>query len=146
MSDRKYRQRGYQDDAREPKSAPAPGPKPEEPRAPRGQSHLAPKTYNMPGFHEVVRCARCGNPMTPPVSGDARCKRCGADLHACINCISFDPGTRWECTENRNIPARIVEKDARNECTLFTPKTAVERETHSQAPASARKAFDDLFK
>ena len=32
------------------------------------------------------------------------------------------------------------------QCTLFEPRTTVERETKSVAPTSARKAFDDLFK
>ena len=52
MSDRKYRQRGYQDEPREPRDR-----KPEAQKkeyAPRGQPPIAPKTFNMPGFREVV--------------------------------------------------------------------------------------------
>jgi hypothetical protein len=150
MSDRKYRQRGYQDEPRErPAKGPQP-PKPQEPRAPRGQTHLAPRTYNMPGFREAMRCQRCGNQITPPVGTVAKCNRCGADLHACVNCVNFDTGVRWECTEHAKIPARVPQKDAANDCALFTPRTTVERETHSEpkteSGSSARKAFDDLFK
>ena len=46
MSDRKYRQRGYQDDPREPRRDQKPAEKKEY--APRGQPPIAPKTFNMP--------------------------------------------------------------------------------------------------
>ena len=58
MSDRKYRQRGYQDEPREPRREQKPAEKKEY--APRGQPPVAPKTFNMPGFREVLRCARFG--------------------------------------------------------------------------------------
>lgn len=156
MSDRKYRQRGYQDEPREPRRE---GRAPEKREyAPRGQPPVAPKTFNMPGFREVVRCVRCGNELTVAAawSADAVCTRCGADLHSCAQCINFDTGAAFEC--QKTIPARISPKDARNTCTLFEPRTTVERETTSSSPAgssgsqssgtpsSARKAFDDLFK
>jgi hypothetical protein len=48
----------------------------------------------------------------------------------------------------------VAPKDERNNCTLMTPRTTVERQTSTPAskdpgPASsssARRAFDDLFK
>jgi hypothetical protein len=144
MSDRKYRQRGYQDEPREPRREQTPAPKKEY--APRGQPPERPKTFSMPGFREVVRCARCGNELTVAAawSPDAACSRCGADLHACAQCAHFDTSAAFEC--QKPIPARVSPKDARNACTLFEPRTTVERETKSAAPSSARKAFDDLFK
>lgn len=147
MSERKYRQRGYQDDPRARESR---GPKqespsqPKAPGAPRTVMNREPRAMNMPGFHDVLRCARCGNVVSPPIGLAARCGRCGADLHTCTNCVSFDTGSRFECSQP--IPARITPKDAGNECTFFQPRTTVERETHSAAPTDARKAFDDLFK
>jgi len=100
----------------------------------------------MPGYREVVRCRGCGNELTVAVawSADGTCGRCGADLHTCAQCVSFDTGAPFECQQA--IPVRISPKDARNVCTLFEPRTTVERETKSAAPTSARKAFDDLFK
>jgi hypothetical protein len=150
MSDRKYRQRGYQDDNRErqrpatgggaPNSAPRTG-------EPRGRVR-EPRAPNMPGFREVVRCARCGHELTVAAASSptGQCSRCGADLHACAQCIHFDPGSRFECMHP--IPVRIAPKDARNTCDLFEPRTTLERETGSAgaAPTSAKKAFDDLFK
>ena len=144
MSDRKYRQRGYQDEPREPRREHAPQPKKEY--APRGQPPDRPKTFNMPGFREVVRCARCGNELMAASawSPDGSCARCGADLHTCAQCAHFDTSATYEC--QRPIRVRISPKDVRNTCAEYDPKTTVERETKSAAPTSARKAFDDLFK
>ena len=69
---------------------------------------------------------------------------CGVDLHTCAQCVHFDTSAPFECQQR--IPARVSPKDARNTCTFYEPRTTVERETKSAAPASARKAFDDLFK
>jgi hypothetical protein len=144
MSDRKYRQRGYQDEPREPRRDQKPAEKKEY--APRGQPPLAPKTFNMPGFREVVRCARCGYELTVAAasSPDGRCQRCGADLHACAQCSHFDTSSPFECQQP--VPVRVSPKDARNTCTFYEARTTVERETKTTAPTSARKAFDDLFK
>lgn len=157
MSDRKYRQRGYQDADRErrpPQGAPkVPTPKPPadriETRADKAERKaLEGRAPSVPGFREVMRCARCANVFAEAIGPESRCRRCGADLHTCAQCESFDAGQRFECAQT--IPARVTPKDARNACTLFSPRVTVERETHSQAqpqaPSSARKAFDDLFK
>ncbi|CAN5668759.1 hypothetical protein BH23ACI1_BH23ACI1_16690 [soil metagenome] len=149
MSDRKYRQRGYQDAPREPRRD---RPAEKKEYAPRGQPPVAPKTFSMPGFREVVRCARCGYELTLAVAwgADASCEGCGADLHTCAQCVHFDSSAAFECQQT--IPARISPKDVRNTCALYEPRTTVERETKSSAsssgaaPTSARKAFDDLFK
>lgn len=159
MSDRKYRQRGYQDEPREPRQAPALR-KPPEPRAPGRvlQDASGPKTPNLMPTHEVVKCSRCGNRLAIPVALDARCNRCGVDLHSCILCESFDTSARWECT--RTLQARVAPKDERNLCAQFSARTTVERQTgtpaerpssgsgSNNAPTtnSARQAFDDLFK
>ena len=143
MTDRKYRQRGYQDDSRE-RRPPAARP-PQEPRDPRMPRD--PRVPNMPGFREVSRCTRCGYINAADTALDTTCAKCGVDLHTCIQCSSFDAGARFECTEP--VPARVSPKDARNTCTFFSRRVSVERETGS-TPASgqsaAKKAFDDLFK
>jgi len=51
---------------------------------------------------------------------------------------------------------RVAPKDERNLCTMFAPRTTIERQTGSPTSSSgdaasgpstsARKAFDDLFK
>jgi hypothetical protein len=158
VSDRKYRQRGYQDEGRD-RTKPAP-PRDQAPRPPADRIEtradkaerkaLEGRAPSVPGFREIVRCARCGNVIHDAITAPSRCGRCGADLHSCAQCESFDTGKRFECAQQ--IPARISPKDASNLCQLFSPRVTVERETHSQAqaqgqaPSSARKAFDDLFK
>jgi hypothetical protein len=151
--DRKYRQRGYRDEPRE-RGTKGPKPAPPKERAPGRvlQDERGPKTPNLMAAHEVFRCARCGNLLSVPVGLLDRCGKCGVDLHACIQCVSFDTSARWQCTENAKLPARVAPKDERNTCTLFTPRTTVERQTSTPASAastptnSAKRAFDDLFK
>ena len=154
MSDRKYRQRGYQDEGK-PRGPQGPKPpRPPQERAPgrQLQDERGPKTPNLMAAHEVFRCARCGNRLGVPVGLLDRCSKCGVDLHACIQCVSFDTSVRWECTHHDQLPARVSPKDERNACTLFSPRTTIERQTGTAAsggsasPNSARQAFDDLFK
>jgi hypothetical protein len=158
VSDRKYRQRGYQDETRE-REPKGPKPRPPQERAPGRvlQDERGPKTPNLMAAHEVFRCARCGNLLSLPVRLLDSCARCGVDLHSCIQCASFDTSVRWECTQNDKLAARVAPKDARNTCDMMTPRTTIERQTTtaptavSNPPASssshsARKAFDDLFK
>lgn len=141
MSDRKYRQRGYMDEDRDRKPerpkgpGTAPGPRPDRPEGPR--------TPNLMAAREVVRCARCGAEIPTPYAARA-CTKCGAEVHACAQCVYFDPGARFQCMQA--IPERIAKKDERNACALWEPRKTVERATHSVATSSARQAFDDLFK
>jgi len=137
--DRKYRQRGYREDDRD-------RPKPPAPRAPR-EERDGPRTPNLMGSHEVFRCGRCARIQTAAVGLEDRCPQCGADLHACVQCVSFDPGSTFECMQT--IPARVSPKDARNTCALYAPRTTFERQTGSTpaaGPVSPQQAFDDLFK
>ena len=147
MSDRKYRQRGYQDNDRERPRAPVTPRPPIEPGAPAGARRISqdgPKNINMPGYRQVVRCSQCGAVVTEEVGMETRCLKCGTDLRACSQCASFDPGSRFECMQT-TLTARVAPKNARNTCPLFESRTTVERETTSPRPDTARKAFDDLF-
>jgi hypothetical protein len=148
MSERKYRQRGYQDEPKGPRPGGPAGPRPPVQKAPgrQLQDPSGPKTPNLMASHEVFRCARCGNKLAVPVEADARCARCGVGVHSCINCVSFDTSARWECSQQA-LTARVTPKDERNTCTFFEPRTTVERETTTKAaPNSARQAFEDLFR
>lgn len=143
MSDQKYRQRGYQDsgDRDRPRSAPQ-GPR-EKKDGPRGRGLGAPT-------ESVFRCAACGEKRisVDDIPVDAACAKCGADLHTCSNCVSFDTSVRWECRRFQEIPARVLKKSTRNECPLFTPKVAQEfgKDRDNPSPGDARSAFDALFK
>ena len=159
MSDRKYRQRGYQDDDRERKPPRTEGQSPGQPRpertpgAPAGARRISSegaKNPNMPGYRQVARCARCGSLVDAQIMSLSKCAKCGQDLRSCAQCVHFDPGARWECTQL--ITARVSPKDSANACQFFTPRSTWERETSSATsskpsePSGAKKAFDDLFK
>ena len=140
--DRKYRQHGYREDDRDRDRAKQQS---QAPRGPRPERD-GPRTPNLMASHDVFRCGRCARIQAATFGPEDRCPQCGADLHACVQCDSFDPGSTFECTQP--IKARVSPKDARNACTLFAPRTTVERQTGStpaEGQPSARQAFDDLF-
>ena len=139
MSDRKYRQRGYMDNDREPQR---PTPKPQSQSQPRDRE--GPRSPKMMAFGEKVKCAACGVPAPSSIKGDSSCSNCRGDLHTCRQCTYFDPGARFQC--RKPITVRIVNKNANNTCELFAARTVVERETSSGAPTDARQAFAKLFK
>jgi hypothetical protein len=101
----------------------------------------------MPGMREVFRCAICGTivPTQFGITVESQCSKCKADLHTCKNCVSFDPQSRFECTQP--ITERIARKDLRNKCEYFEARKAVERETTTAASKieDPRTAFDRLF-
>ena len=136
--ERKYRQKGYRDEERREK------PPAERPAAPR--SREGPRSPVMPPRRGVVRCANCGALLPPDVDPQGKCSRCGSALHCCKQCVNFDTSARFECA--KPIPARISKKDAKNDCAFFEMRVTVERETTSggSRPASARQAFENLFK
>jgi len=149
MSDRKYKSRGYQESDRSSSPRPEraappprpPAPPPDKREKPRGRGLGAPT-------ESVFRCARCGEPapVGTAAAPEARCAGCGADLHTCTNCVSFDPGARFECRQA--LAVRVAPKDRGNRCELFDPRTRQEFAQEKAKPAGgdARSAFDALFK
>lgn len=137
----KYRQRGYKDDERgAPRDRNAPPPPKKD--GPRGRGLGAPTDT-------VFRCNACGEKraIAEVIEPQTTCKRCGAALHTCSNCIHFDTSSHWECRKHAEIPARIAKKTAANECPRFTEKTVQEFSKDSgSSPTDARSAFDALFK
>ncbi len=152
MSDRKYRQRGYQDT-----SKPEKRDRPAEGRPPR-QEQMGPRTPRMVGRVTRARCSNCGNVLAPGFDANGQCPKCKAELHSCKQCVHFDTGARFECTQP--VQERINKKDARNECSFFEFRFTVEKDTSPVAhaatsapaaeaparPTDARTAFENLFK
>src|SRR5215470_4737683 len=136
--ERKYKQRGYQqEETREQKPRPA---------TPQKSDVRSPK---MPAFREVTRCNLCGTQVNIDIDGialNARCPKCQSDLHTCKNCVSFDPGARFQC--RKPVTERIPKKDLRNECQMFEPRKTIERETTAEfvSTKDPSSAFDKLFK
>jgi hypothetical protein len=159
--DRKYRQRGYQDDDRDRRPQ---GPRPEgggqrperEPGAPAGARRISSEGARNPrmmGSRTVARCTRCGTIVDPQVMSLSKCPKCQVALRSCIQCVNFDPGAPLECAIK--LSTRVSPKDVANECPHFGMRTTIERETttavsekssNPKEPSGAKKAFDDLFK
>ena len=144
--DRKYRQRGYQDDQRD---------QPKERPRPKADPGFGPKppTRIETRFTDVIRCSNCSaivETMGGTVQFTDQCKKCGTDLHSCKNCRYFDPGARFEC--QKPIETRVVKKADRNMCMQFAVKVSVEKQQPKEAEgkketiSSGRKAFENLFK
>src|ERR1043166_3640439 len=109
MSDRKYRQRGYMDNDREPQQS-----KPQQ--KPRDRDREGPRSPKMMAFGETVKCASCGAKAPSNITFDSSCTNCRAELHSCRQCNYFDPSARFECS--KPITTKIVNKSARNVCDL----------------------------
>jgi hypothetical protein len=149
MSDRKYRQSGYQDSPRErPRPEPAGPRQPDPARGPKGRGLGAPTA-------SVFRCAACGKrvELASDIELTSTCPHCRADLHTCTHCASFDSGIHNECRQGgATLPdgqsqVKIAKKTKRNECTLFSPRTTQEfAKEETRAPDDPRAAFDALFK
>lgn len=162
--ERKYRQRGYQDsgysgngDRHHSQHPNGNGSRPHGPKPP-----LDITGPRLPRLIQSVAAARCFNcSVTLPPGTDFRgaCPKCNATLHCCKQCVHFEPSTRFQCM--KPIPLRIPQKDATNQCELFTPRVTVARDgitapvappravDTSAAPRSAsdaRAQFENLFK
>lgn len=137
----KYHQPGYQDHDEK-------GPNEKAPQGkPRSREIIGPRPIQMPGKRTLSRCAQCGvvlGPMSEPLG---QCPKCGFELHSCKQCTHFDPASRFECRQP--VPERVARKDAGNECTFFSLRVSVERETSTGGATrsdDARRAFENLFK
>jgi hypothetical protein len=152
--ERKYKHRGYMSNGND-REEPA-RERPSEPRSPR-QERMGPKTPRMVGTVLRARCSNCGTVLLPGFDQTGQCRRCQAELHSCKQCVHFDTGARFECTQP--IPERISKKNDRNDCKFFEFRMTVEKDTSPVAtqappvalktaprPTDARKAFEDLFK
>jgi hypothetical protein len=151
--ERKYSHRGYMDtDAPKKKEK-----RPQENRA--RQEQIGPRTPRMVGTITLARCSNCGAVLQQGFDASAQCPHCKFELHSCKQCMYFDTSARFECTQQ--IADRVPKKDARNDCTFYTFRTTVEKDTaptpsapvatpasngNSHRPTDARQAFENLFK
>jgi len=143
LSDRKYRQRGYQDSGQQGQKREAS----EKLGKPVKKDTFGPRAIQMPGTRTVSRCSQCGTLLESVSEPVGQCPKCGFELHSCKQCEHFDPSSRFEC--NQPIPARISPKDKRNDCSFYSMRVSLEKETSSKGmarPNDARQAFENLFK
>ena len=64
-------------------------------------------------------CFKCGLewPFNRTPGRTETCERCGADLHVCFNCISYDPKVAYQCRDRR--AEEVADKDRANFCEFF---------------------------
>ena len=151
--ERKYKHKGYSERDREDKKRERPAE--QRPR----QEPMGPRTPRMVGTVMRARCSNCGAILAPGFDQTGQCPKCQFELHCCKQCVHFDTGAQFECTQP--IPERIPRKDTKNECKFFEFRMTVEKDTSPvnypsvtapAAPAAAgrpddaRRAFEDLFK
>jgi predicted RNA-binding Zn-ribbon protein involved in translation (DUF1610 family) len=144
LSDRKYRQRGYQDSGQENRQRKE---APETPGKPVKKDTFGPRAIQMPGTRTVSRCSQCGTLLQSLSEPVGQCPKCGFELHSCKQCSYFDTSSRFECTQP--IPERIPRKDQLNNCAFYSIRVMVEKETSTPKalrPNDARQAFENLFK
>ena len=139
MSDRKYRQHGYQDGGDKPQQKSG--------EKPVRKDTFGPRPLQMPAKRTVSRCSQCGTILPNLGEMPGPCPKCGFEFHSCKQCMYFDPSSRFECMQP--IQERIPRKDVKNNCTLYAIRVTTEKGTttpSSAKPTSARAAFDNLFK
>jgi hypothetical protein len=155
--ERKYKHKGYSERDREDKDKKRDRPPSNVPKP--FQDQMGPRTPRMVGRVTRARCSNCGTILTPGFDPSGQCPKCKFELHSCKQCVHFDTGAQYECTQP--IPERISPKDTKNECTFFEFRMTSEKDTSpinyapaapssAQAsngrPGDARQAFEDLFK
>jgi hypothetical protein len=74
------------------------------------------------------------------------CPHSRAAIHPSRQCGHFDPGRRFECAQT--IAERLPDKNAPNDCALFSLRVSVERDAtpDGKRPGDARRGFENLFK
>jgi len=156
--ERKYRQRGYQDDDRhEERSRPKAPPQTQLTQEERIQRKSLRHAIDREA-REVLRCHVCGKGVADfgTISGASACPHCGAALHCCRTCTSFDSSARWQCLAE--IAEAVADKNKANDCALYAPRLVLDSTGRRSAggaggnggsrPASndPRSQFENLFK
>ncbi len=95
---------------------------------------------------EPLVCWRCGAALTDvpvPVSRQAYCPQCRADLHVCRMCEEYDPKLADQCrAELDDVPHQ---KERANFCDHFSAAANAYRPEDSSKADAARAQLESLF-
>ena len=148
---RKYRQRGYQDDGNDRERQQAPQqrkPLTTEERIQRkSMRHAIDREAR-----EVLRCHVCGRGTSDfgRVVEDTVCPHCNAALHCCRTCRHFDSAARWQC--KAEIDQAVSDKNKANACTRYESRLVLDVTGRRSSPSGGGKSsdprsqFENLFK
>ena len=92
----------------------------------------------------MIKCAFCNREIEfeGRVSRADICPHCGRDLHCCLQCKFYDPGSYNECKEVS--AERAVDKERANICECFVLNGT--KESKFGRKAMAKQALEALFK
>jgi len=92
-------------------------------------------------------CHHCGTEyaLTGQSGRSETCDRCSADLHVCLNCISYDPRVAQQCRDQHAEP--VAEKHVANFCEYFelARRTWVPKAEANDRAADAREKLKGLL-
>ncbi len=96
-----------------------------------------------------MNCWKCGTEIEP-VAGTLKimkadaCPSCDSELHVCRNCRFYDPYAHNECKEPQ--VEWVRDKEKANYCDYFEPTAIAKFAERRGSSASAKSAFNKLFK
>jgi hypothetical protein len=92
-------------------------------------------------------CWKCGTEykLAGSPGRSETCDTCGADLKACLNCVSYDAKAAYQCRDRRADP--VEDKRAANYCEYFefARRVFVPREEDGSREIRARDALKKLL-
>jgi hypothetical protein len=94
---------------------------------------------------QALTCWSCGAGLAGvplPIGRREECPQCAASLHACRQCIHFDPKANKSCREP--VADEVVEKEAGNFCDYFQPRAGLSKGGDPEA-ADARARLARTF-
>ncbi len=95
-------------------------------------------------------CHQCGwvYPLSGTPGRSESCHQCGADLHVCLNCVSYDARAAHHCRDRRAEP--VAEAHMANFCEFFEfarrnwkPAAAADSRREDAAREQLKKLFGD---
>ena len=125
-------------------NTPRPAPEPGAPAGARRISQDGPR-YQHAGLPRGGPLHAVRRRRSPTIGFDSRCARCGTDLHACAQCGSFDPGSRFECMQT--IPAGCRRRTRERLHPLLAShhrRTRNDRPAHRRRPQGVRRLVQVL--
>lgn len=95
---------------------------------------------------ETLVCWKCGAPLEEvplPLSRRAECRACGAELHVCRMCESYDPRVAGQCREDH--AEDVTDKERANFCDWFAPRPDAYTPVDAAKAQAAKARLEALF-
>ena len=92
------------------------------------------------------RCRACGAGVEAAgrIGRRETCRSCGADLHCCLNCSFYAPGSYNDCRESG--AERVIEKAKSNFCDYFVFRGEAAAGAAAATTAGVKAQLEELFR